>query len=74
MPEEPFATKIPSDLKRLLDDVCEKMGLKKNFVVEAALREKLEDLLDTFDLNEAIQTSTGFHPWESVKKDILKKG
>ncbi len=64
-----FATKLPVDLKRQLAAVCELLGLKKNFVVEEALREKIEDLLDAYDLREAIRESSGFSSWESVKKE-----
>ncbi len=71
--ESAFATKIPSDLKRTFDEVCNKLGLRKNFVVESALREKIEDLLDTYDLQEAIKESTGFHSWDSVKQEMKKK-
>ena len=68
MKSEPFATKLPSDLTAQLDVVCKKLGLRKNFVLETALREKIEDLLDAEDLREAIRAATGFHPWEEVKK------
>jgi len=66
--QEAFATKIPADLKETLDEVCEKLGLRKNFVIETALREKLEELLDAHDLREAMQEATGFHSWDSIKK------
>jgi len=69
-----FATKLPSDLKKTLDQVCHNLGLRKNFVVETALREKLEDLLDTYDLGEAEKEATGFHNWSEVKKELKKKG
>jgi len=68
MKNEPFATKLPSDLTAQLDVVCKKLGLRKNFVLETALREKIEDLLDAEDLRDAIREATGFHPWEEVKK------
>ena len=68
--EEAFATKIPSDLKKALDRTCEKLGLRKNHVVETALREKLEDLMDAHDLQEAVKEATGFHPWDSIKRDL----
>ena len=29
-----FATKIPNDLILVLDEVCKKLGLRKNFVIE----------------------------------------
>lgn len=69
-----FATKLPADLKRSLDDVCERLGLRKNFVIEAALREKIEGLIDSYDLAESIKSATGFHSWEGVKKELKKKG
>lgn len=71
--EQAFATKLPADLKKMLDEVCVKFGLRKNFVVETALREKIEDILDTHDLKEAIDDSTEFHSWESVKKELKGK-
>lgn len=67
---EAVGTKLPLDLKRMLDRVCEKLGLRKNFVIEAALREKLEDLLDANDLQLAAKDATGFHSWNSVKKSL----
>ncbi len=70
---EPFATKLPADLKKLLDRVCARFGLRKNFVVESALREKLEDLLDTYDLQEAVKEASGFHAWEKVRQDLQKQ-
>ena len=62
-----LATQIPLDLKKLLDKVCEKLGLRKNFVVEAALREKLEDILDANDLTDAIKGACSFESWETIK-------
>ena len=67
---EVFATKLPGELKRHLSVVCDSLGLKKNFVVEEAIREKLEDLMDAHDLREAVKESTGFHSWDSVKKGL----
>ena len=65
---EVFATKISGELKRQISFVCESLGLKKNFVVEEAIREKLEDLMDAHDLRDAVKGATGFHSWDSVKK------
>ena len=67
---EVFATKIPGELKRQISLVCESLGLRKNFVIEEAIREKLEDLMDAHDLRQAIKEATGFHSWSSVKKDL----
>ena len=63
----PLATRLPEDLTRNLSRVCAKLGLRKNFVIESALREKIEDLLDAHELNEAVRNATGFHDWQSVK-------
>ncbi|HAH05653.1 MAG TPA: hypothetical protein DCM05_03860 [Elusimicrobia bacterium] len=65
-----FATKLPKDLIEQLSDVCAALGLKKNFLVEEALREKIEDLLDSYDLRQAMKEATGFHSWDSVKKEL----
>jgi len=51
-----------------------KLGLRKNFVLEAALREKLEDLLDAADLREAMKEATGFHAWEDLKREARRGG
>ncbi len=73
MKTEPFATRLPADLTAELDAVCKKLGLRKNFVLEAALREKLEDLIDAADLREAMKQATGFHPWDDVKRESRRK-
>ena len=72
-PNEAFATKIPSELKQALDDVCRKFGFRKNFVVESALREKIEDLLDIHDLEEAIKEGSAFRGWNEIKKQAREK-
>ena len=74
MKTTPFATKLPADLTAQLDEVCKNLGLRKNFVVEIALREKIEDLLDATDLREAMSEATGFHDWEDVKKEPRRGG
>lgn len=71
---EAFATKLPADLKRALDAVCRRYGLRKNFVVEQALREKLEDLIDAFELEEARKTAVAFRPWADVEKELRRRG
>ncbi len=67
-----FATKLPPDLIEALHEVCTGLGLRKNFVVESALREKLEELMDAEDLRQTISESTGFHSWEAVKRESSK--
>ena len=71
----PLSTRLPADLTAHLNAVCKKLGLRKNFVLEAALREKLEDLLDAADLREAMKEATGFRAWDDVKHaDRRKRG
>ncbi len=68
-----IATRLPADLTEALDAICRRLGLRKNFVLESALREKLEDLLDAEDLTGAVKEATRFHDWESVKKEALRR-
>ena len=68
-----FATKIPAELKTALDQVCQQLGLKKNHVIETALREKLSDLIDAHELGVSIKETTGFHSWKSIKKELKLK-
>lgn len=70
---EAFATKIPQDLKKALDEICKRYGLRKNFIIESALREKIEDILDTHDLDDAVRGATGFVSWKNAKKEIRGK-
>lgn len=65
-----FATRLPADLKKQLTTVCDLLGIRKNFVVEEAIREKLEDLLDAYDLRQSIKEASGFHSWDSIKKEL----
>ena len=69
MKMQALTTKLPADLTEALDSVCRKAGLRKNFMIETALREKLEELLDVEDLKEAVAESTGFHEWKRVKRE-----
>lgn len=72
MKNEVFATKLPAELKKQLDAVCVLLGVKKSYLVEEAIREKLEDLLDSYDLRQAVKEATGFHSWDSLKRDIAQ--
>lgn len=67
---EVFATKLPKGLKQQIDEVCALMGMRKSFLVEEAIREKIEDLLDAYDLRQAMKEATGFHSWDSIKKKL----
>ena len=68
-----LAIRLPSDLFEALDTICNRLGVQKNFVAEAAIREKIEDLIDGEDLREAMKETTGFHSWEDVKVEVGKK-
>lgn len=68
--ESVLATKLPQELTESLDEVCRRLGLRKNFVIESALREKIEDLLDAYDLDRAVKEATGFHAWTDVKRAV----
>jgi hypothetical protein len=70
---QPIATKLPAELIAQLDVVCKKLGLRKNFILETALREKLEELLDAADLQSAMKDATGFHAWDDVKRENRRK-
>ena len=69
-----FATKLSPQIIRALSRVCGLYGLRKNHVVEEAIREKIEDIVDTFDLDEARKTATSFVPWETVERELKRKG
>ncbi len=69
-----LTAELPADLLEAFDAICTRLALWKNCVVEAALRKKIEDLLDAEDLCEAVKEPPGFHSWEDVKAEISKKG
>jgi predicted transcriptional regulator len=74
MSSKVFATKLPPEVIRALGRICERYGLRKNFVVEQALREKLEDLVDAQELEEARKTTVSFKPWEEVERELRRRG
>jgi predicted transcriptional regulator len=67
-----LTTQIPMDLKQALDEVCRRYGLLTSHVVEQALREKVEDLIDAHDLEEAQRTAVGFREWADVEAELRK--
>ena len=68
-----FATRLPEDLLASLDELCKLHGLKKSAVVEAAVREHLEVLTYDYELRDAIEDESRFHPWSSVRVELLRK-
>ncbi len=69
-----ISTKLPIGLIQTLDKICLQLGLRKTYVIESALKEKLEDLIDTNDLSESIKEASGFHSLDEVKTSLKKKG
>jgi len=67
-----LSTKLPVELLRTLDLVCKRFGMRKNHVIETALREKIEDMLDSEDLKQAISEETRLHDWNTVKNELDK--
>ena len=65
-----LAVRLPVPLIEALEAVCKQLRLQKSFVVETALREKIEDLVDAEELREAVKQATGFLAWEEVKSEI----
>lgn len=69
-----LTAQIPLELKQVLDEVCKRYGLRASAIVEQALREKLEDLVDSEDLEEAQRTAVGFRSWADVKRELKESG
>ena len=69
MKTEVLVTRLPADLTRALDEVCSKLGLRKNHVIENALRENIEDLLDADDLRKAKRKAAGYNIWKMIGKE-----
>jgi len=63
--------RLPSALIRCLDATCTGLGLSRSRVIEEALREKLECLLDTEDLLEVVGRETEWHPLDRVRLALL---
>jgi hypothetical protein len=42
-------------------------------VVAQALREKIEDLIDAHDLDQARRTAVAFRPWEAVVRELKRR-
>lgn len=66
-----LSTRLPDELASQLDAVCEQFGYRKSKLIEIALREKIEDLLDANDLREAVAGETRLHAWSDVRASLL---
>ena len=68
-----LSTRIRPETKRALIDVCARRGLKLTAVVDEALREKLEDLADSAELEDAIRSARQMIPYRAARR-VLKRG
>jgi len=48
----------PAGLVEALDEVCRTTDMRKNAILEAAIRDKIEDSLDAEDLRTAVREAT----------------
>ena len=69
-----LSTRVRMDVKKALDDVCRRRGLKVTAVVEQALREKLEDLDDSLELEDAIRSTEGMIPYRKARRGLKRDG
>ncbi|MDI7267160.1 MAG: hypothetical protein QME96_04105 [Myxococcota bacterium] len=74
MSTSPLSSRVPTEIAEALDLVCRRFRLKKNLVVAAALREKIEEIFDAEDLREAITSANGFHDWTTVRAEHRRRG
>ena len=71
-----FASRIPGDLKERLSRFCARHGVKMNFLVSQAIREKLEQLIeDEADvaLIKARLKDAEFVPQEEMDRYLKKR-
>ena len=72
-----LATKIDPKVRQALDELCEKQGLKISYMVETAIREKIEELEETEALSDMIVESlaeAGEHSEREYRNLLKKKG
>ena len=67
-----LATKIDDRVKKTMEKVCKKHGLKINRFVEDAILDRLEELEDLEDLKKLRREK--FSPLEDVLEDLKKSG
>ena len=69
-----LSTRVRMDVKKALVDLCRRRGLKVTAVVEQALREKLEDLEDSLELDDAIRTAEEMIPYRKARRALKRDG
>ena len=69
-----LSTRIRPETKRALQEVCRRRGLKVTSVVDQALREKLEDLMDGAELDDAIRSGEEMIPYRVARRALKRDG
>jgi antitoxin component of RelBE/YafQ-DinJ toxin-antitoxin module len=72
-----LATKIDPKVRKAMDQVCEDRGLKISFLVETAIREKIEEIEEEEALKQMVVQSlaeSGEHTELEYRKLLRKKG
>jgi hypothetical protein len=69
-----LSTRIDPNVKRALLEVCRRRGLKVTAVVEQALREKLEDLEDSLELEDAVRGAEEMLPYRKARRALKRDG
>jgi hypothetical protein len=67
-----LATKIDERVKKSMEKICKRRGLKLNRFIEDAILDKLEELEDLEEL-KALRREK-FRPIEDVLQDLKKSG
>jgi len=67
-----FSVKLPPSVKKGVILFCKKSGFKTSAFVSKALEEKLADMMDSYDLTEAIKNADGFMTLDELKKELKK--
>ena len=69
-----LSTRVSPKIKRALQETCRRSGLKVTAVVEQALREKLEDLADNHDLEDAVRSAEEMIPYRRTRAALRRDG
>jgi hypothetical protein len=69
-----LSTRIDARVKSALEELCDRRGLKVTAVVEQALRDKLEDLDDSLELEEAIRSPEEMIPYRKARRALRRDG
>lgn len=62
--------RLPQSLEKQVSEVCDLLGMRKSDLVEEAVREKLEDLLNAYNLRSSLREASGHAPWGILKKNF----